>query len=92
MTGSGTTTLQPRRSPAQQYTASCARHSDPELGPKTGDAKAAKIPPMETATDIAVRDHPNSSVIDSIKIESVATAGPCRAKPAQQTQASTTQP
>jgi hypothetical protein len=47
---------------------------------------------METATDIAVRDQPNSAVIGSIKIESVATAGPCRANPAQQTQASTIQP
>jgi hypothetical protein len=39
-----------------------------------------------------VRDQPNSRVSGSTKIDKVATAGPCRAKPAQQRQASTIQP
>jgi hypothetical protein len=37
-------------------------------------------------------DHPNSLVIGTMKTVSVATAGPCRAKPAQAAQAKTTQP
>ena len=40
----------------------------------------------------AVRDQPNSLVIGSTKMESVATAGPCRAKPAEHTHARITQP
>ncbi len=61
-------------------------------GPISGEATAAKIPPRETAPDNAVRDQPNSLVIGSTKIESVATAGPCRAKPAEHTHARITQP
>ena len=40
----------------------------------------------------AARDQPNSRVNGSTKIDNVATAGPCRAKPAQHRQARTTQP
>ncbi len=61
-------------------------------GPISGEAKAARIPPSETAPDRAVRDQPKSLLIGSMKIDSVATAGPWREKPAQHTQASTTQP
>ena len=53
---------------------------------------AARMPPSDTASEIAVRDQPNSLVIGSMKIDSVATAGPWRAKPAQQTQPRMTQP
>jgi hypothetical protein len=50
------------------------------------------IPPSDTAPDSSVRDQPKSLVIGATKIESVATAGPCRAKAAQQAQARITQP
>jgi len=61
-------------------------------GPSLGVVKAARIPPSATAPDISVDDQPNSMVIGATKIVSVATAGPCRAKAAQEAQASTTQP
>ena len=61
-------------------------------GPISGEAKAASTPPSDTAPESAVRDQPNSLVIGSTKMESVATAGPCRANPAQHTQARITQP
>ena len=56
------------------------------------DDNAANTPPSDTAPDSAVRDQPNSRVSGSTKIDKVATAGPCRAKPAQHKQARTTQP
>ncbi len=61
-------------------------------GPISGETKAASSPPPETAPAIAMRDQPNSVVIGTRKIDSTATAGPWRAKPARQTQPSTTQP
>ena len=61
-------------------------------GPISGDASAAMTPPSETAPESAVRDQPNSVVIGSTKMESVATAGPWRANPAKHTQARITQP
>ena len=62
------------------------------IGPINGDVKAASTPPRETAPESAVRDQPNSRVIGPTKMDSVATAGPCRAKPARHTQARMTQP
>ena len=50
------------------------------------------MPPSDTAPDSAVRDQPSSLVIGSTKIDSVATAGPLRAKPAQHTQPRMIQP
>ena len=47
---------------------------------------------FETAPDTAARDQPKSRVSGSTKIEKVATAGPCRAKPAQHKHARTIQP
>ena len=61
-------------------------------GPSSGAVSAASAPPSDTAPAISVRDQPNSPVIGTTKIESTATAGPCRAKPARQMQPSTTQP
>ena len=61
-------------------------------GPISGDSTAAITPPSDTAPDSAVRDQPKSPVIGWTKIDSVATAGPCRAKPAQQAQARMIQP
>ena len=61
-------------------------------GPRKGEDSAAKIPPAETAAEIEVSDHPNSDVMGVMKIERGATAGPCRAKPAQQAQKRMTQP
>ncbi len=61
-------------------------------GPINGDVKAASTPPRGTAPESAVRDQPNSRVIGPTKMDSVATAGPCRAKPARHTQARMTQP
>ena len=46
----------------------------------------------ETAAEIEVSDHPNSDVMGVMKMERGATAGPCRAKPAQQAQKRMTQP
>jgi|GEM_PF-1016001 hypothetical protein len=54
--------------------------------PRNGEETAARIPPNDTAEETAVKDQPNSDAIGEIKIERVATAGPCLAKPAQQTQ------
>ena len=54
--------------------------------PRNGEETAARIPPSDTAEETAVKDQPNSDVIGEIKIERGATAGPCLAKPAQQTQ------
>jgi hypothetical protein len=62
------------------------------IGPISGDTNAAMIPPSDTAPESAVRDQPKSLVIGSTKIDSVATAGPLRAKPAQHTQANMIQP
>ena len=62
------------------------------MGPISGETSAANRPPSETAPDRAVRDQPNSCVSGSTKIDKVATAGPCRAKPAQHKHARTTQP
>ena len=53
--------------------------------PMNGDVKAANIPPSDTAPEIIVRDHSSSMVIGVTNIDSVATAGPCLANPAQQT-------
>jgi hypothetical protein len=53
---------------------------------------AAKSPPAETAPDIAVLDQSNSVTIGVMKIESVATAGPCLTNPAQQAQKRIIQP
>ena len=75
---------------ATQSMARAPRRSS--IGPSYGEAIAASTPQRDTAADKAVRDQPNSPVIGSTKIESVATAGPCRANPAQHTQANTTQP
>ena len=61
-------------------------------GPISGEASAAKMPPNDTAPESAVRDQPNSLVIGSTKIDKVATAGPCRAKPQQHRQAKMIQP
>ena len=61
-------------------------------GPISGAAIAASTPPSDTAPDSAVRDQPNSRVNGSTNTESVATAGPCRANPAQHKHASTTHP
>jgi hypothetical protein len=61
-------------------------------GPINGEASAARMPPRETAPDSAARDQPKSRVIGSTKIDSVATAGPCRAKPQQHRQAKMIQP
>jgi len=75
-----------------------AEHNTPRApclsinGPKNGDIIAARTPPIETAPDIAVLDHSNSSVMGVTKMESVATAGPCRTKPAQHAQNRTTHP
>jgi hypothetical protein len=77
---------------------STARHSTSRAprrstkGPSTGDTTAASSPPSDTAPAIAVRDQPNASVIGTTNTASTATAGPCRAKPVRQRQASTTQP
>ena len=60
--------------------------------PIVGEKIAARMPPSETAPDSAVRDQPNSDVMGSTKIDSVATAGPAREIAAQQTQARITQP
>lgn len=61
-------------------------------GPNIGDKTAAMTPASETAPEIAVLDQPNSFVIGSTNMESVATAGPCLANPAQQAANSTTHP
>ena len=61
-------------------------------GPISGAEIAANTPPKDTAPESAVRDQPNSRVNGSTKIDRVATAGPCRANPAQHKHASTTQP
>ena len=61
-------------------------------GPISGATTAASTPPNDTAPDKAVRDQPKSLLIGSMKIDRVATAEPCRAKPAQHAQANTTQP
>jgi hypothetical protein len=61
-------------------------------GPISGDSTAAIKPPSDTAPESAVRDQPKSPVIGVTNTESVATAGPWRAKPAQHTQARTIQP
>ena len=61
-------------------------------GPISGEVSAASTPPNDTAPDSAARDQPNSRVSGSTKIDSVATAGPCREKPAQQRQARMIQP
>ncbi len=61
---------------------STARHSTARAprasstGPRKGEASAASTPPKETAPEIAVRDQPNSLLIGSTKIDSVATAAP----------------
>ena len=60
--------------------------------PMNGDVKAANIPPSDTAPEIIVRDHSSSMVIGVTNIDSVATAGPCLANPAQQTANKTSQP
>ena len=60
--------------------------------PNSGAANAASKPPSDTAPDIAVRDHPNESVIGSTNTDSVATAPPWREKPAQQAQNKMIQP
>ena len=62
------------------------------IGPSFGDVIAASTPPSETAPDSAVRVQPKSWVIGATNIDSVATAPPWRANPAQQAQNSTTQP
>jgi hypothetical protein len=61
-------------------------------GPRKGEAIAARIPPSDTAPEIAVRDQPNSPVIGATKIDSTATDEACRAKPAQHTQPRMTHP
>jgi hypothetical protein len=61
-------------------------------GPISGAEIAANTPPNDTAPESAVRDQPNSRVNGSTKIDKVATAGPCRANPAQHKHASTIQP
>ena len=61
-------------------------------GPISGDANAASTPPSDTAPDSAARDQPSSRLSGSTKIDNVATAGPCRAKPAQHKQPRMTQP
>src|SRR5947209_1049978 len=61
-------------------------------GPISGAEIAANTPPNDTAPESAVRDQPNSRVNGSTKIDKVATAGPCRANPAQHKHVSTTQP
>ena len=75
---------------ARQSTRRAPRRST--NGPMTGEMIAASTPPSDTAPDISVRDQPNASVIGTTKIDSTATAGPCRAKPARQMQPSTTHP
>ncbi len=62
------------------------------MRPIGGATSAAITPATDTAPDNAVRDQPNSRISGSTKIESVATAGPWRAKPAQHRHARTTQP
>ena len=62
------------------------------IGPSIGDTNAASSPPSDTAPAIEARDQPNASVIGTTNTDSTATAGPCRAKPARQREASTTQP
>jgi len=50
------------------------------------------IPPNDTAPEMAVRDQPNSAVMGETNTDSVATAPPCRDRPAQQAQARMIQP
>ena len=45
-------------------------------GPSSGETSAPRIPPSDTAPEISVRDQPKVAVIGSMKIDSVATAGP----------------
>ena len=80
----------PVTSTAEDSIARAPRRSS--SGPISGDSTAAIAPPSDTAPDKAVRDQPKSAVIGSTKMESVATAGPWRAKAAQHTQARMTQP
>ncbi len=61
-------------------------------GPIHGEISAASTPPNDTAPESAARDQPNSRVSGSTKIDNVATAGPCREKPAQHRQPRMTQP
>ena len=61
-------------------------------GPMSGETNAASTPPSDTAPAISVRDQPKASVMGTTKTDRVATAGPWRAKPARQMQASTIQP
>jgi hypothetical protein len=61
-------------------------------GPISGEVSAANTPPNDTAPERAARDQPNSRVSGSTKIDNVATAGPCREKPAQHRQPRMTQP
>ena len=62
------------------------------MRPSVGETTAASTLPSDTAPAISMRDQPNASVIGTTKIDSTATAGPWRAKPARQRQANTTQP
>ena len=80
----------PVPSTAQHRISRAPRRSS--TGPSIGEITAASTPPSDTAPAIAVRDQPNSAVIGTTKIDSVATAGPWRAKPARQRQPNTTQP
>ena len=61
-------------------------------GPSSGETSAPRMPPIDTAPEICVRVQPNSAVIGSMKIDSVATAGPWREKPAAHTQPRMIQP
>ena len=67
--------------------------TDDEVGLVTNEQafRKARIVPRYLV-DVSVRDQSNASVIGSTKIESTATAAPCRANPARQMQPSTTQP
>ena len=60
--------------------------------PIAGATSAPRMPPRDTAAEISVRDQPNSRVIGSTKIDSVATAEPWRENAAAHTQARITQP
>ena len=43
-------------------------------GPMNGATNAPSTPPSDTAPEMPVRDQPNSSVIGTMKMDSVATA------------------
>ena len=61
-------------------------------GPTNGATNAPSTAPSDTAPEMPVRDHPNSPVIGTMKMDSVATAAAWRTTLEHIAQATITQP